>query len=96
MTPTADQLWQFAEEAMRRPLLPSEIEKQTLMDLAHLDARGVAERERYGCQQQSVRARGSVKHAPQSEFSRTSSLLKLTGLGCGFQSALSPPCMARR
>jgi hypothetical protein len=36
MTPTTDQLWQFAEEAMRRALLSkSEIEKQTLMDLAH-------------------------------------------------------------
>jgi hypothetical protein len=36
MTPTADQFWQFAEEAMRRVLLSkSDIEKQALMDLAH-------------------------------------------------------------
>jgi hypothetical protein len=36
MMPTADQFWQFAEEAMRRVLLSkSEIEKQALMDLAH-------------------------------------------------------------
>ena len=36
MMSTADQFWQFAEEAMRRALLSkSEIEKQALMDLAH-------------------------------------------------------------
>ena len=36
MMPTADQFWQFAEEAMRRALLSkSEIEKQALIDLAH-------------------------------------------------------------
>jgi hypothetical protein len=35
MMQTADQFWQFAEEAMRRVLLSkSEIEKQALMDLA--------------------------------------------------------------
>jgi hypothetical protein len=34
--PTADQFWQFAEEAMRRVVQSkSDVEKEALMDLAH-------------------------------------------------------------